>query len=113
MQWFISGLPQTYRDRIEFNEPNNLEETICKERYCYEQFGSKTRPHKDWKTRSSFRFKKKGFKSPRFKKYGKYSRRSLPTRSVYQQNFPSQSGNKPFDIAPRKTDNLKKEPLKC
>jgi hypothetical protein len=38
---------------------------------------------------------------------------SLPTRSVYQQNFPSQSGNKPFGAAPSKTDNTKREPLKC
>ena len=37
----------------------------------------------------------------------------LPTISVYQQNFPSQSGNKPFKTVPGKTDNLKKEPLKC
>jgi hypothetical protein len=26
----------------------------------------------------------------------------LPTKSVYQQNFPSQSGNKPFGSAPGK-----------
>jgi hypothetical protein len=38
---------------------------------------------------------------------------SLPTRSVYQQNFPSQSGNKPFGAVPSKTDNMKREPLKC
>jgi hypothetical protein len=38
---------------------------------------------------------------------------SLPTKSVYQHNFPYQSGNKPFGIAPGKTDNTKREPLKC
>jgi hypothetical protein len=38
---------------------------------------------------------------------------SLPTKSVYQHNFPSQSGNKPFGSAPGKTDNTKREPLKC
>ena len=32
---------------------------------------------------------------------------------MYQQNFPPQSGNKPFKIIPENTDNLKKEPLKC
>jgi hypothetical protein len=37
----------------------------------------------------------------------------LPTKSVYQQNFPSQSGNKPFGEASGKTDNPKREPLKC
>jgi hypothetical protein len=38
---------------------------------------------------------------------------SLPTRIVYQKNFPSQSGNKPFGLAPSKTNNIKREPLKC
>jgi hypothetical protein len=38
---------------------------------------------------------------------------SLPTRSVNQQNFPSQSGNKPFEATPGKTDNPKRKPLKC
>jgi hypothetical protein len=28
MEWFISGLPKTYLDRIEFDEPNTLEETF-------------------------------------------------------------------------------------
>jgi hypothetical protein len=37
----------------------------------------------------------------------------FPTRSVHQQNFPSQSGNKPFGSTSGKTDNPKKEPLKC
>jgi hypothetical protein len=58
-------------------------------------------------------FKKKGFKSSRFKNHGKIFKMSLPTKSVYQQNFPSQSGNKPFGSAPGKTDNTKREPLKC
>jgi hypothetical protein len=81
-------------------------------RYCYEQFGSKKIPHEDWKKRSSSGFQKKGFKSSRFKNYGKDSRRILPNRNVYQKNFPSQSGNKPFKTIQEKTDNLKKEPLK-
>jgi hypothetical protein len=58
-------------------------------------------------------FQKKIFNSSRFKNYGKYYRGILPARSVYQKNFPSQSGNKPFQTVPTKTDNLNKEPLKC
>jgi hypothetical protein len=38
---------------------------------------------------------------------------NLPTRSGYQQNFPSHSGNKPFEAVPKNIDNPKKEPLKC
>jgi hypothetical protein len=58
-------------------------------------------------------FKKKGFKSSRFKNYGKGYRMKLPTISVYQKNFPSQSGYKPFEKVPGKINNPKKEPLKC
>jgi hypothetical protein len=36
LQRFISGLPQTYRDKIEVDEPNTLEETIWKAGYFYE-----------------------------------------------------------------------------
>jgi hypothetical protein len=49
----------------------------------------------------------------RFKNHGKTSRMSLPTISVYQQKFPSQSGNKPFRVVPSKTDNPKREAFKC
>jgi hypothetical protein len=58
-------------------------------------------------------FKKKGFKPLRFKSYGKGSKMSLLAKSVYQQNFPSQNGNKPFGAASINTDNTKREPLKC
>jgi hypothetical protein len=76
-------------------------------------FKNKTKPHKDGKKKSSSGFKKKGIKPSRFKSYGKFSKTILPTKSVYQKNFPSQSGNKPFGSAPGKTDNKKREPLKC
>ena len=34
---FLSGLPQAYKDRIEFYEPRTLKEAIRKAKYCYEQ----------------------------------------------------------------------------
>ena len=36
IQHFLSGLPQSYKDRIEFYEPRTLEEAIRKAKYCYE-----------------------------------------------------------------------------
>jgi hypothetical protein len=98
---------------IEFDEPKTLEDTIKKARYCYEQFGNKIEPHEEWKKKNSSGFKKKGFKSSRIRNYAKGSRTSLPTKSVYQHNFTSQSGNKPFGETSGKTNNPKREPLKC
>ena len=49
IQHFLSGLPQSYRDKIEFYEPRTLEETIKKAKYCYEQRKRKLDVHKAWK----------------------------------------------------------------
>jgi hypothetical protein len=38
---------------------------------------------------------------------------NFPTRSVLQQNFPSSDGNKTSGPIPVKTNNPKREPLKC
>jgi hypothetical protein len=89
VQRFISGLPKDYHNIIEFDEPKTLEDTIRKARYCYEQLGLQTEPHKGWKKKNSSGFQKNGFKPPRFKNYKKDSRMRFPTRSVRQHNFPS------------------------
>ena len=41
IQRFLSGLPQSYKDRIEFDEPQTLYETIRKSKYCYDQSKNK------------------------------------------------------------------------
>jgi hypothetical protein len=48
-QRFISGLPKEYRNRIEFDEPKTLEDTIQKETYCHEQYGHQAESRGDWK----------------------------------------------------------------
>ena len=60
---FLSGLPRAYKDRIEFDEPQNLEEAIHKEKYCYDQNKSKPDIHKAWKDKKNEKFdqRKKGF----------------------------------------------------
>jgi hypothetical protein len=45
MQRFISGLPQSYRNKIVFDDPKTLEYIVRKARYFYEKFKSKTEPH--------------------------------------------------------------------
>jgi hypothetical protein len=106
-------MPQSFWNIIEFDEPKTLEDAIQKARYCYEQFNHKAEYPKDWKKKGKLGFKKKGVKPSKFKNYGKSSKMRFPTKSVNQQNFPSQSGNKTFGSAPGKTDSTKREPLKC
>ena len=68
VQQFLSGLPQSYKDKIEFYEPRTLEEAIRKAKYCYEQSRSKPNYHKAWKEKNNEKFDqwKKGFKTSHF-----------------------------------------------
>ena len=56
IQHFLSGLPQPYKDRIEFDEPRTLEEAIRKAKYCYDQSKSKPENHKAWKDKNNETF---------------------------------------------------------
>ena len=50
---FLSGLPKSYKDMIEFYEPRTLEEAIRKAKYCYEQSKNKLDYQKTWKDKRS------------------------------------------------------------
>ena len=68
IQHFLSGLPQSYKDRIEFYEPRTIEEAIRKAMYCYEQRKGKPDYHKTWKDKKNEKSdqRKKGFKPSSF-----------------------------------------------
>jgi hypothetical protein len=55
-QCFISGLPKEYQNRIEFDEPKTLEDTIRKATCCHEQYGPRAESRGDWKQKSGSRF---------------------------------------------------------
>ena len=69
IQRFLSGLPQSYKDRIEFYEPRTLGEAIRKAKYCYEQSKGKHDYNKTWKHKKNEKYdqRKKGFKPSNFK----------------------------------------------
>ena len=46
---FVSGLPLTSRYRIEYDEPQSLEEVIGKLKHCYEQLKHKNESKMGWK----------------------------------------------------------------
>ena len=85
VQRFLSGLPQSYKDRIEFYEPRTLEEAIGKAKYFYEQIKGKPNYHKAWKDKKNERFdqRRKGFKPSRFRN---------------QQKQPSQAASNPVGV---------------
>jgi hypothetical protein len=78
-QCFISGIPKEYWNRIEFDKPKTLEDTIRKATYCHEQYGHRVESRGDWKKESGSRFQNSVFKN-----YKKNPRMNFPTRSVLQ-----------------------------
>ena len=69
IQCFLSGIPQAYKDKIEFYEPRTLEEAIRKAKYCYEQSKNKQNYQKTWKDKRSENSdqRKKGYKLSNFR----------------------------------------------
>jgi hypothetical protein len=65
MQWFLSGMPQSFQTMIEFDEPKTLEDAIRKDRYCYEQLNHKEETPKEWKKKNEIGFKRMGVKYSR------------------------------------------------
>ena len=96
IQRFLRGLPQYYKDRIDFYEPRTMEEEIRKAKYLYEQSKGKTDYHKTWKEKKNEKCdqRKKGFKPSNFRN---------------QQKQPSQAASKPVGVAGENP----KGPLKC
>jgi hypothetical protein len=113
MQCFLSGLPQSFQDHIEFDEPKTLEDTIRKEKCCYEQSKPEMEHNKVWKKKDKMGLKRKGFKSSKFKNYGRNTKSIFSTRSAKNHNFPTQSENKTFGPTTEKTEDPKKGPLRC
>ena len=66
---FLSGLLQSYKHRIAFYEPRNLEEVIRKAKHCYEKSKGKPNYHKTWKDKKNEKSdqRKKGFKPSHFR----------------------------------------------
>ena len=95
LQRFLSGLPQSYKDQIDFVEPRMLEEAIRKAKYCYDQKKGKRGHHKAWKEKKNEKFeqRKKGFKPSNIKNQ--------------QQRKPSQTINHPTRVMGEKTRDPK------
>ena len=65
----MSGLPQSYKDRIEFYEPRTLEEVIRKDKYFYDKSKRKPNYQKAWKNKMNEKSdqRKRCFKLPNFR----------------------------------------------
>jgi hypothetical protein len=56
IQSFLSGLPYFYKDKIQYDEPKNLTETIRKGKCLYEHCKGKGYFHKSWKDKNKNKY---------------------------------------------------------
>jgi hypothetical protein len=65
-QRFLSGFPSFYREKIQFDEPRTLEESIRKGKYLYDKKKVSQTFQKAWndKKRGNMNQRKKGFNLP-------------------------------------------------
>jgi len=59
VQRFLSCLPTSYKDRIEFDDPRTLEEAMRKEKLYYEQYKNRSENTSNWKGKKPGKFDQK------------------------------------------------------
>jgi hypothetical protein len=66
IQSFLSGIPSFYEEKIKYDEPRTLTETIRKDKYLYEKGKGRESLQKYWKDKKKDKSDqiKKGFKPP-------------------------------------------------
>jgi hypothetical protein len=47
VQWFMSCLPQAYKDKIEFLNPKTMDEVIRHAKLCFTQFKQRSEKYKN------------------------------------------------------------------
>jgi hypothetical protein len=89
IQRFLSGIPSFYKEKIQYDEPRTLTETIRKAKYLYEQGKGRESLQKYWKDKKKEKSdqRKKGFKPP--------FNRNIPNKN--QQDQPAKDESKRED----------------
>jgi hypothetical protein len=69
IQRYLSGLPSSISDKIQYDDPKTMEETIRREKFLYDQQKEKPTFQKDWEGKKKFKReqRKKGNKPPFFR----------------------------------------------
>jgi hypothetical protein len=69
IQRYMSGLPPSISDKIQYDDPKTMEETIRREKFLYEKQRENPTFRKDWEDKKKFKMdlRKKGTKPPFFR----------------------------------------------
>jgi hypothetical protein len=111
IQRFLSYLPQSYRDIIEFDNPKSLSEVFRKARMCYDQYKQQVEFPKAWKDKKQYQMnqQEKGYQPAPYRNATKKN-----SRNDFQSNHPNTQGSgKPVNLGMKKFGDISHEPLKC
>ena len=69
IQWYLSGMPSFVSDKIKYDDPKTLENTIRRDKFLYEKHKGRPNFKKYWedKKKNNMEQRKKGIKPPLFK----------------------------------------------
>ena len=117
IQRFLSSLPTSFKDRIEFDNPKTLEEAMRKVDFCYEQSKKrKSVPNCKTKKTSHFDQSRRGFKSNKIfgnksQNFSKNNYKKTGFKNKVQQNTTtSKSRDMPNNFV---KSNEQTKPVKC
>jgi hypothetical protein len=86
---FLSGLPSFYSDKIQYDNPMNLEESIRRENHLYKQSKGMLVFQKTWndKMKGKNDQRKKGFKPPFFKNNSQANQQGKSTQNEHKTAY--------------------------
>ena len=120
VQWFLSSLPYHIKDRIEYDNPKTLEETMRKSNFCYEQNWKKESmaDQKAKKNNNHYDKKKKEFVPNWNSKNNKAINFLNKNFQENKNNSPNNQNNKKIKESTNNHGNYtkkieRKEPIKC
>jgi hypothetical protein len=88
IQRFLSCLPYSYKDKIEFDNSKSLNEVFRKAKMCYEQYKQRSENPKAWKDKKQDKLnqRNKGFQSAPFRNMTKgFQRKDYPSNTQHTQ----------------------------
>ena len=112
MQRFLNCLPVVYKEKIEFDNPKNMDKVVRKARLCYQQSKGKAEHGKSWLNKGEIKGKKQ--KPAYLRNFCRDHQRKSFNKPKESQTSESQIGSKQLDEGNKKEGTIRmREPLKC
>lgn len=106
-------MPQTFQGKIEFDEPNTLEDITKTMRYFHEQAKRKFDFKTDWKTKGKYSFKGKGKNSTRNQLGRGNVKCATVVKGEYKKNITTTDKDRFIRPTKEEVERSKGGPIQC